>query len=432
MSDSESSRSGSPQPLPKFGPAGYGAQFFETTARRHRSAPTLQNVIEKIYDHLQQPELERKLADCGSMRTHLSLDLHEARFLQEEGAVQTVRRGLGFADDALVDFSVYLHGMPPEKDEGKGRLPPDPRGPCAEIWIERVEAQANVRGGSTVFRRVLPEARAMLEGNEPVEDMPDSYTRLGDGLVMVLETGRRVRDFPAADWYLARAYQHLYAGLSTDEEVRAAFRKDPGFAKFVKRMLEHPMWGSLRRGYGPVVEDVACRLRDLTNQHQVSRPPKQPWLEYLEAIQMSTDEFWELFNGLCTLEEYVNRIMRNHARDDWGSVEECICKIDAEGTRNYVAEWMGTVNHGMTPELVDAWIERQRAPPSNSGSPEDLPPPPTTPRLPSPDPAAAAAASPPRAASPPPWPWAHRQSQTDSEDPPPAGHWANVVGPNAH
>jgi hypothetical protein len=440
-SDSENSRAGSPQPLSKCGPKGYSEHLFTTAARHHRDTFTLEDVIRKIHDHLRQPELDRKLADRGAMRTHLSLSLHEARFLQEEGAVQTVRRGLGFADDALVDFSLYLHGMPLAREEGEGRLPADPRGPCAEIWIERVEAQMDAQGGSTVFRKVLPEARVVFEGNEPVGDIPDSRTALGDGVAMVMETGRRVRDFPAADWYLARAYQHLYSGLNTEKEVRAAFRDDPGFAKFMKRMLEHPIWSNLRRGHGPVLEDVACELRDLADQHQATRPPAQPWLEYLKAIQMSTDEFWELFNGLCTLEEYVDRVMKNHAKAEWGSVEECIGKIVAEGTQNYVAEWMGTNTHGMTPELVDAWIEPQRASPEALAAPEtepsptDLPAPPTTPRLPaSPIPSPTRAApSPPRAGSPPPWPWIYRQTQTRTEsNSPPQGGWINILGTNAH
>ena len=292
MSDSEHSES----PTAPVATS-YGQHFFKTACQRNAPQCALDTVISKLHKRLLEPDVEKALATGGSVQTHVDLEPHEARYLQEgEGAVQSVRRGLRFADDALIDFSLYLHGMPPAKSEGKGRLPADPRGPCVEIWIERVDAQVDVRGGATVFHKVLPEAQVMFEGNEPVEDIPDSYTRMGDGLAMVLETGRRVRDFPAADWYLARAYQHLYSGLSTEEEVQAAFREDPGFARFVKRMLEHPTWSGLRWGHGPVLEDVACELRDLANQHSatetdsVSAPTAELCFDAAQASPPSNSE----------------------------------------------------------------------------------------------------------------------------------------------
>ena len=369
--------------------------------------------------------------------------------------------------------------------------------------------------------------------DEPKDDIPDSYSSSAEALTIVLESGRRAEADPAG-WYLARAYQHQYGGVRTDAEILAALRDDPALAKFVGRLLEHPMWeqrgrfdlgveqslADLRdtiamlppptvtegligiadeglpdgpdrmgealqlalctcierpdtpsdphfaRAYqhhygglaeadilatieidhkfarflrkaisklarapdpnGGVIDDCLVSLQRATNRTITAdgtRKMQQAWKDYLAAIGMTEDEFWPLFNGWTTLDQFVHVQMRKHIRDEWeGSLQRCVEQLEYDTPAYYGDKH----TLGLVPRLLEDWLAKQPKPseidPNAAPSPgPELPCPPPSPDAvpgsppPPPAPSPVPASSPPphpqaplRSCSPPAWPWPFR------------------------
>jgi hypothetical protein len=410
--------------------------------------------------------------DGGTCNVHIGISPEETEWLQaQDNAAETITTQLGFAPDAPVAVRLHLHGVPPKCKSADGPdlclccPPPDPRGACAQfaIWRSHSKTRKTVvaEPASVVTTSTVCHHADDTADDEPVEDLPDQYTSLGDTLALVLETGRAVRvckaDSPA-DWYFARAYQHQYGGTRTEREIRDAIQNDAGLAKFLRRLLEHPVWKDSKR-WGVVVEDCVDELRRLCDccpddsddlpdgpdrcsdalimllhrgvekpdfpsdpyfargyqrcfgglsekdiheaiatDHAFARfvrrmlekldpqpkPPgtggviddcisglyllvnktlkkdgaremEQPWREYLKAIGLSEDGFWELFNGWTTLEQYTDRVMKQHIQEhNGGDIADFVCDMYARS--GAARQFYDDYNYnGLTLTLIEKW-----------------------------------------------------------------------------
>ena len=547
----------------------FAAQFLAATDEwdpNDPDHPTTQKVwggfIGRLHTALIEHRSVHEVHANGSSHVHIDVSPEEIDLLRLDSSAARIGAAFGFGDGAPIAIRVHLHGVAPECKSGQaGEFctccpPPDPRGACAQVAIWRSSAKTK----KTVVEPPPLVVASQTDNDEPDDDAPDQHTALGDTLTLVLETGRRCQPGGPADWYLARAFQHMYGGRRTEQDIRDAIRDDPALAKFVKRLLEHPTWNDSKR-WGVVVEDYATELRRLCDvsdddeelpdspdrlgdalfmvlhrgvekpdfpsdpyfarayqrcfgslseaeihkaietdhafAHFVRRmldkldpPPKpagtgdvhddcisnlvwqtnktitkdgtremqQSWKDYLGCLNMTEDEFWPLFHGWTTFEQYVDRVMKQHIREnndgdvlafleDMGTCHDRVKPLCERGA------WKG-----LTSDMVDSWAETQvhpaptaaenepepeqyrkaseltcpspaeaHASPPSEPSSSELPPPPTTPRL-CQTPAEPEKTRQRLSPSPPLWPWPFRNSQPDISLP---GGTVNL-GQNAH
>jgi hypothetical protein len=447
-------------------PATFAAQFLAATDEWEPSDPdhpTTQKVwdgfIGRLHIALIQHRSMSAVQTNGSSHVHLAVSPEEVSLLRLDGSATRISDAFGFDGDSPVAIRIQLHGVPPKCKSADGPdlcmccPPPDPRGACAEVTLWRSTAKTK----KTLVNTPPPVITTSTQDDaddEPEEDLPDEYTSLGDTLTLVLETGRRCKADNPADWHFAQAYQHQYGGTRTEREIRDAILNDAGLAKFLRRLLEHPVWKDSKRwgvsveelrrlcdccpddsddlpdspdragdalimvlhrgvekpdfpsdpyfawgyqrcfgglseedihkaidtdhafarfvrrmlekldpppkppGTGGVIDDCISGLYLLVNKtlhKDGTREMAQPWREYLKAIGLSEDGFWELFNGWTTLEQYTNRIMKRHIQEhNDGDLADFVSDMYARSgaARQFYDDYD---YNGLTLTLIEKW-----------------------------------------------------------------------------